>query len=63
MPIPLDLLVDYKPNVYELTSAMIRRSMQISVTGDEEMEKENAKVVSTAISQVLTKKVEYRIEE
>lgn len=63
MPIPLDLLVDHKPNVYELTSAMIRRSMQISVTGDEEMEKTNGKVVSTAIAQVLTKKVEYRIEE
>ncbi len=63
MPIPLDLMVDYNLNVYELTSAMIRRSMQISVTGDEEMEKDNAKVVSTAISQVLTKKVEYRIEE
>lgn len=63
MPIPLDLMEDYKLNVYELTSAMIRRSMQLSVTGDEEMERDNAKVVSTAISQVLTKKVEYRIEE
>ena len=36
--------------------------MQITVTGDEEMEAENAKVVSTAIGQLLTKKVEYKNE-
>jgi len=63
MPIPIDLMVDDQSNVYELTSAIIRRSMQISVTGDEEMERTEGKIVSTAIAQVLTKKVEYRIEE
>ena len=62
MPIPLDLLVDHDVNVYELTTAMIRRAMQITITGDEDLEEENSKVVSTAISQVLTKKVEYKNE-
>ena len=62
MPIPLDLLVDQGGNVYELTSAMIKRAMQLTVTGDEELEKENTKVVSLAISQLLTKKVEFRNE-
>ncbi len=63
MAIPLDLLVDHDSNVYELTTAMVRRAMQITVTGDEDLEDENSKVVSTAISQVLTKKVEYRNED
>lgn len=62
MPIPLDLLVDFKPNVYELTTAMIRQSRNISIAGDEALEEENGKVVSVAISQILTKKVEYRTE-
>ena len=62
MPIPLNLLVDQDDNVYELTTAMIRRAMQITITGDEDMEAENGKVVSTAISQLLTKKVEYKNE-
>ncbi|MBI9102965.1 MAG: DNA-directed RNA polymerase subunit omega [Spirochaetales bacterium] len=62
MPIPLDLLVDQDCNVYELTMAMIRRAMQITITGDADMEAENEKVVSTAITQILTKKVEYKNE-
>lgn len=62
MPIPLDLLVDQDVNVYELTNAMIRRAMQITITGDEDMDREHGKVVSTAITQVLTKKVEYKNE-
>jgi DNA-directed RNA polymerase subunit omega len=63
MIIPLDLLIGNEDNVYELTCASIRRAVQITMTGDEEIEKNNGKVVSTAIRQVLTKKVDYRLED
>jgi len=46
-----------------MTNAAIKRAHQLTITGDEEIEQNGGKVVSTAIAQVLNKKVEYRIEE
>jgi len=63
MILPLDLLEQHRDNIYELTCASIRRAYQITMTGDEELEENSGKVVSTAIRQILTKKVQYRIEE
>jgi DNA-directed RNA polymerase subunit omega len=63
MILPLDPLIGYEDNVYELTCAAIRRAYQITVTGDEEIEENLGKVVSTAIKQILTQKVIFRIEE
>ncbi len=63
MIIPLDELIKTEDNICEVTCAAIRRAYQISVTGDEDLEQNQGKVVSTAIRQVLTGKVEYRIEE
>lgn len=63
MIIPIDLLVGSEENVYELTCASIRRAYQVTVTGDEDLEQNSGKVVSTAIQQILTKKVQYRIED
>ncbi|ORC33875.1 DNA-directed RNA polymerase subunit omega [Marispirochaeta aestuarii] len=63
MIIPLDLLVDNTDNVYEMTCAAIRRAVQVTITGDEELEEDGGKVVSTAIKQVLTRTVQYRLEE
>mgnify|MGYP006291533429 CR=1 FL=1 len=63
MILPLDLLERYQENVYELTCASIRRAFQLTITGDEELEENEGKVVSTAIRQILTKKVQYRLEE
>ena len=63
MIIPLRLLIGNEDNVYILTCATIRRAVQITIAGDEDIVKNNGKVVSTAIKQVLTKKVEYRLEE
>jgi DNA-directed RNA polymerase subunit omega len=63
MIVPLDKLVGYRGNVYEMTSATVRRALQITVTGDEDLDKNDGKVVSTAINQILTNKVEYRLEE
>ena len=62
MVLPLDLLMSDGSNLYELTCASIRRASQITLAGDEEVEENDGKVVSTAIKQILTKKVEYRLE-
>jgi DNA-directed RNA polymerase subunit omega len=61
--LPLNLLEEYQGNTYELTCAAIRRAYQITMTGDEELDENEGKVVSTAVSQILTRKVQYRIEE
>jgi DNA-directed RNA polymerase subunit omega len=61
--IPMDKLINEDSNIYELTAASIRRAYQITVTGDEELDANQGKVVSTAIKQILTRKVQYQIEE
>lgn len=63
MVLPLDLLISDSSNVYELTCASVRRAAQITLAGDEEIPENGGKVVSTAIKQILTRKVEYRIED
>ena len=63
MILPLNLLESANVNMYELTSAAIRRAYQLTMTGDEELAKNNGKVVPTAIKQILTNKVAYRIED
>ncbi|MFP4363432.1 MAG: DNA-directed RNA polymerase subunit omega [Spirochaetia bacterium] len=63
MIIPLGRLIDYEDNVYELTNAAIRRAIQITVTGKEELEDKDSKIISNALNQILTKKVEYIVEE
>ena len=62
MILPLNLLIKLQGNMYELTGASIKRAIQINLAGDEELEANRGKIVSTAIKQILTKKVEYRIE-
>ena len=63
MVLPLDLLMSDSSNLYELTCASIRRASQITLAGDEEVDENDGRVVSTAIKQILTKKVEYRLED
>lgn len=63
MIIPIDLLVGSEDNVYEFTCASIRRAYQVTITGDEELEENSGKVVSTAIKQILTRKVQFRLED
>ena len=63
MIIPIDKMVDHGDNVYELTCAAIRRAMQITVTGDEDVQENGGKVVSTSLKQILDKKVEYQLED
>lgn len=63
MIIPIDELIDYKGNRYELTCAAIKRAIQINLTGDEDLKKNKGKIVPTALRQVLLGKVKYKIEE
>ncbi len=62
MILPLDLLIADDSNRYELCSASMRRANQLSLAADEDVEANGGKVVSTAVKQILTKKVRYEIE-
>ena len=61
--IPIDELIDFKGNRYELTCAAIKRAIQINLTADEELKKNRGKVVPTALKQVLSEKVKYKLEQ
>lgn len=63
MIIPLNLLIGNSSNTYVLTNATIKRSVQIHLAGDEELVENKGKIVSTAIKQILTEKVSYRLED
>ncbi len=63
MIIPLKELVNAQENMYELTVAVIRRAYQLTMTGDEEVEANNGKVVSVAVRQILSDKVVYELED
>lgn len=63
MILPLDKLISEEGNVYELTCAAIRRAAQITLAGDDDIAENEGKVVSTALKQILTKKVEYRLDQ
>ena len=62
MILPLNLLIASRENRYELCAAAMYRAHQLTLTGDDEVTHNNGKVVSTAISQILTKKVKYQLE-
>jgi DNA-directed RNA polymerase subunit omega len=61
--IPLNLLESEDENMYQVTCASIRRAYQVTVTGDEELDDNNGKVVSTAIKQILTRTVQFKFDE
>ncbi len=63
MGICLDRIVDFDGNIYEVTNAVIRRSRQITEVGDDDLEQNNNKIVSTALTQIFSKKVEYQLQD
>ena len=63
MIFPLKDLIEYKENMYEITTAASRRSFQLSMLKDEEIDENNGKVVSLAARQVFNREVEFRIDE
>ena len=62
MSIPLATLEDNKKNVYELTCEAIKRAKQIAITGDEELEDKYNKITSISLDQVLSQKIQYKVE-
>jgi DNA-directed RNA polymerase subunit omega len=63
MIFPLEELIEYDNNMYEITSAASRRSYQLSMLKDPDIEENEGKVVSLAARQVFTKQIEFRLEE
>ena len=63
MIFPLEELIKYDRNMYEITVAASRRSYQLSMLRDPEIEDLGGKVVSLAARQLFTEEVEFRLEE
>lgn len=63
MIVPIDELIDFQGNRYELTCAAIKRAIQINLTNDEEVKKNKGKIVPTALRQILLKKVQFKLDE
>jgi DNA-directed RNA polymerase subunit omega len=63
MIFPLEELIQYNENMYEITSAASRRAYQLSMLKDPDIEDFDGKVVSLAARQVFTKEVLFRLGE
>jgi DNA-directed RNA polymerase subunit omega len=63
MIFPLEELVEYEGNMYEITCAASRRAYQLSMLQDPEFDDYESKVVSLAAGQVFTREIEFRIDE
>jgi DNA-directed RNA polymerase subunit omega len=63
MIFPLEQLIEYNKNMYEITCAASRRAFQLSMIRDPEVEKNDGKVVSLAARQIFTKRVAFRLED
>ncbi len=62
MVFPLEQLVEFKDNIYEITVAASRRAYQMARVNDPEIEANQDKDVCAAAKQLFNKKVSYRIE-
>jgi DNA-directed RNA polymerase subunit omega len=62
MIFPLEELIEYDKNMYEITAAASRRSYQLSMIKDQEVEENEGKMVSMAARQVFTKVIEFRLD-
>jgi DNA-directed RNA polymerase subunit omega len=63
MIFPLEKLVEFNDNIYEITVAASRRAYQLAKIDDEEVRENYGKVVCVAARQLFNKTVNYRIEE
>ncbi|MDR2738752.1 MAG: DNA-directed RNA polymerase subunit omega [Treponema sp.] len=63
MIFPLEELIEYDGNMYEITSASSRRSHQLSMLKDPDIEDNEGKVVSLAARQVFTRQIEFHLED
>ena len=63
MIFPLEELIEYDKNMYEITVAASRRSYQLSMLYDKELKEEyEGKMVALAARQIFTQEVEFRLE-
>ena len=62
MIFPLEQLVEFKGNIYEITVAASLRAYQIAKVNDPEIESNHDKVVCAAAKQLFNNKVHYCIE-
>jgi DNA-directed RNA polymerase subunit omega len=62
MIFPLEELIEYDDNMYEITCAASRRAYQLSMLRDAEIEENDGKVVSLAARQIFGRQIEFRIE-
>ena len=58
---PLEQLVKFENNVYEITVAASRRAYQLAKINDPEIEENSGKVVSLAAKQLFNHDVTYKI--
>ena len=63
MILPLEHLIKYQQNMYALSCAAMKRVVQIAATMDELGKKRPSKLVSTALKDVLSNQVQYRLED
>ena len=63
MIFPLEQLIKFQDNIYEITCAASRRAYQLSRINDPTIEEQDGKVVSIAAHQLFTHEVQYRIEQ
>jgi len=63
MLFPLEELIKYEGNMYELTCAATRRANQLSLLHDAEMEDFDDKPVSLAERQIFSREVEFRLDD
>ena len=62
MIFPLEELVKFQDNIYEVTAAASRRAYQLSMVKDPIIEENDDKVVSLAARQLFQDEVKYQIE-
>jgi DNA-directed RNA polymerase subunit omega len=62
MIFPLEKLIKYTGNIYEITCAANRRAYQLSMVHDDVIDENDGKVVSIAARQLFYNDVQYRIE-
>jgi DNA-directed RNA polymerase subunit omega len=62
MTFPLEQLVKFQDNIYEITAAASRRAFQLSMINDPIIKEKDDKVVSIAASQLFQDEVKYQIE-
>lgn len=63
MIFPLEQLIEYQKNMYEVTCAASRRAYQLSMLRDPEVEKNDGKVVSLGARQVFNGMVAFHLED